>query len=292
MFFKQRAIKIILSTILVVVSRPGFLSASWWEMKRIPVPAHTHQVKEEHKKSKGVEFDLISYESTADTQTISDFYRKKFTQLGWEERNPFAAMSRILGGAVPGGMEQLSSGNLIFRKGMDLIVIRFTLEGPKTGYLLGKIKILPEAIKPLPDTFSPEKLNAQLKHEVAPVYPDAYLINLSEKTDSFIAAYFSRDNLKAITSFYKSQMSSYGWVLDKETPFKKIDYPFALPKGILNNKECPTCPEKEKSFLPRQVGAFTELTFSNSHKDSYKIYLFTPESLKHTIITVAYEKKK
>lgn len=278
-------------TILLVVSRPGFLSASWWEMKRIPVPAHTQPVKEDHKKSKGVEFDVISYQSTLDTKTICDFYRKKFKQWGWEERNPFSAMSRILGGTVSPDMEQLSSGNLIFRKGDELVVIRFILEGVKTGYLLGKIKILPEAIKPLPDTLLPPKLTAQLKYEVAPVYPGAYLINLSEKTDSFIAAYFSQDSQEAIASFYKSHMGSYGWALDKETPFKKIDYPFDLPKDILK-KDCPTCPEKAKGFSPRQVGAFSELIFSNSKKDSYKIYLFSPKSFNHTIITVAYEKKK
>jgi len=270
---KAKITGIIITIIFLLAINP--LDAAWWEMKGLPVPAHTEKIKDKNTKFEGAEFDVVYYTSTLNTQSIRDFYEKKLIKLGWQKSDPFAQLGNIPDIKVTPELTGLFGDALIFRKDNETIVIRFLSQGVKeTKYILTKNKLFLEKTVPI-DIASLPRPTFKLKHNNIPEYPDAELINLSEEQDYFGATYLSREDPLTVTKFYKNRLLSNNWNLIREHsptkiyPPKQPNYYKGLQLGVLefskaNGESCRICvahPILDESKITNQ-SSITYITIS------------------------------
>lgn len=299
----------ILKTLLLAVFCAGLclntLYAAWWESDAIPVPPDTRKFNEETRDAAGMKISTVYYESRLSAEEIKDFYLQELGRLDWRQ----SAMYRyILNSQEAAQMPQTAgflAGNLVFEKGEEMLLVnllpqeasgeqitRFTLSQWQNKFPAERRTAMPELLK-------------KPKKEVAPVYPGAYLVSLSESEASLRARYMSEGaSVEDIAEFYKQKMSGLGWFLESEEPVQKVDME-GYKKIISGQKEdCPTCPKREKTapaqpVILNQIDFFAgQMTFSDAKGDICQIVL-SRHSLpakaavgpEMTIISVRYEKK-
>jgi len=270
---KEKVTGIIIIILFLFAAAP--LEAAWWDMKGLPVPAHTQKLKDKNTKFEGAEFDVVYYTSTLDTQSIRDFYQNKLIKLGWQKSDPLAQMGNIPDIKVTPELTGLFGDALIFRKDNEMIVIRFLSQGKKeTKYILTKNKLFLEKDLPI-DIASLPRPTFKLKHNNIPAYPDAELINLTEEQDSFAATYLSREDPLTVAKFYRNRLLSNNWNLIRENsptkiyPPKQPNYYKGLQLGVLefskaNGESCKICvahPIPDESKITNQ-SSITYITIS------------------------------
>lgn len=274
----------------------GNAEAAWWDIKVLPVPPQTEQLKEKSRKSAHTEFDVSFYESRLGRREIVDFYRRRLIAEGWQERNPALEMGKISDLDVGGNIDSLTGSTLIFRRDNEMIVVRFIGEGTKTKYILGKNKISPAVIPPTPNMFSIQRSEASLRKEIAPRYPDAEMISASEEPSFQRLVYLSNAQPAVIADYYKGNMGAFGWKLEQDKPVQRIKYPEEAQNKDRRGS-CPACDKKINELMDHQGVEVKELGFINSAGETCHISVLkvipvekNSDVSNYTIITVAYEK--
>lgn len=301
MFSKLRfAVQMVL-IIFTLVLGVGMVEAAWWDQLRIPVPQNTQESKREKRMIAGIEFDFIYYSSALDAQSIEDFYRSGLANAGWTEKELMKEVNKMPGFQTDPAMAEILKHNLVFSKEDLQLIINFL---PSIANAAGKTKFSvcygkvgkPTEISQKED-FMP-RLLTKPKKDVAPVYPGANLVTLSEQPDFLRASYFTKDDIEAALAFYKANMFGYGWSLVGESPIKKRESRDFAVQNIPIEQYCPTC----KNNLPASIGSpellFGNLAFSNDAGDRCNIVVSQARStqaaapMEITTILVDYEKKK
>ncbi|MDD4907910.1 MAG: hypothetical protein PHJ00_02505 [Candidatus Omnitrophica bacterium] len=297
MFSRYKVARLSGLILLVMAMTAHPLYSAWWDRNTIPLPSGTEEIFQETRNISGTEFVLKYYTNSQDAKAISDFFRSKLTALDWKEKELLREMAQIPGLKVPASVEDILASNSIFEKGGETVMINFLPRGAvqdgKTRFTIARGNT--EAKKePGEDDFIP-RLSGKPKLDIAPVYPGAALISLSENTGFMRATYFSKDDIDKVGEFYKSKMLNYGWSLAEEKPLKKID-----SAGLDLSSVCPDCPKNEKiqqAIKPVDMEV-QELNFSNEAGDACIVALGVTgpkeavgDKLKNTTtIMVQYEK--
>ncbi|MFH0763274.1 MAG: hypothetical protein V1925_05245 [Candidatus Omnitrophota bacterium] len=282
----KNKIKLIVIMALIFYSATNLFNLFAQAGQEIPLPANTKELNTETRRLSGSVFDITLYSTSADIAQIKNFYRSRLAELGWQEQKLFD-FSNMPGVKVDAALAKNLNQNIAFEKGKEMLTISFIPnkgERGETVFSLAKGTLEPESGLTETD-FAPELL-ATPERDVAPLYPGAKLINLSERAATQVAVYYTADNIAPVASFYREKMGGYGWSLMGETPVKVVD-----------TAHCPNCPQDVKESV-KSVGALSqELNFSNKFGDRCKIGLFQvkPEKEKEAAITtiaVNYEENK
>lgn len=255
--------------------------ASWWDVsfwnKGLSVPADTQEVKREERMIAGNKFDFVYYASKSNIEVIKNFYRFKLKSMGWSEQELLRELKAMPGVKIDNPeVAQALERNLSFTKDEQQIIISFLPAQYSKDNLTrftvcyGKIS---KNLKDLQASDSLPRLLAKPKKEVAPDFPGASLITLSEADKALKASYSVKSDIEPVVDFYRENMRRYGWFLVNEKPIEK-----RIAGGA--------------SIELR----FAELKFSNSAQDRCNIMLSNagvPQgNLSITTILVDYEEKK
>jgi len=297
MLFRLRVMQLFGLILLAMAIKAPPLYSAWWEGNTIPLPSGAEEVFQETRNISGTEFVFKYYTSAQGAKEIGDFFRSKLPALDWKEKELLKEIKKIPNLKVPGPVENILALNSIFEKAGETIIINFLPQGAasdgKTRFTIarGKKKTTKEPGK---DDFIP-RLSGKPKLDIAPVYPDAALMTLSENASFMRVTYFSKDDMGKVGEFYKNKMLDYGWSLTEEKPLKKLD------SGRVDLSEvCPDCPKDKKiqqAIKPAQM-VVREFDFSNKNGDRCIVALAIAGSkqeigdkLKNaTTIMVQYEK--
>jgi hypothetical protein len=299
MFSRYKVARLSGFLLLIMSISAHYLYAAWWDRNTIPLPAGTEEVFQETRNISGSEFVLKYYASAQDAKGISDFFRSKLPALDWKEKELLKEMRQIPNLKIPGSLEDMLAMNSIFEKEGETIMINFLPQGAvqdgKTRFTIARGKTDAKR-EPGEDDFIP-RLAGKPKMDVAPVYPDAALIALSENSGFVRATYFVKDDIDKVSEFYKNKMLDYGWSLREEKPLKNLssgDFDFS--------SLCPDCPKDKKTqqaVKPVDM-AVSEFDFSNKEGDLCIVALTNAgpkqavaDKLKNTTtIMVQYEKAR
>lgn len=277
------------------------LNAAWWEKKDIPLPAGAEEARQETRRIGGSELIFTYYTTERENaDSIRSFYRMRLPDLGWKEKELIKDLQQLPNTQVNSALKNALDQNLMFEKGTDLLIINFMPEGAfndgKTRFAVARgnmdLKTVPADEKKL----MPELLTKP-KKEVAPVYPDAKLVNLSEDDNSSQASYYTKDDIEGVSKFYKEKMPSLGWNLAEEKPVKET---VNTANNLDMAKYCPNCPKDTNLDTASIKTKITELDFSNNKGDLCNIVISSQSSTQAqgslfgsmTIILVNYEGKK
>ena len=290
MFFRHKVAWLSGFLLLIMSISAHSLYAAWWDRNAIPLPAGTEEVFQETRNISGTEFVLKYYTSAQDTKGISDFYRLKLPALDWKEKELLKEMSQIPNLKIPGSVEDMLALNSIFEKEGEIVMINFLPRGAiqdgKTRFTIARGKTEAKKKPGAQEDFIP-RLSGKPKIDIAPVYPDAALIALSENAGFMRATYFAKENIERVKEFYKNKMLNYGWSLTEEKPLQKLD------SGEVDlSRLCPDCPKDKKTqqaVKPVDM-ALAELDFSNKERDLCIIALTDAGPKGTTTIMVQYEK--
>ncbi|MDD5431580.1 MAG: hypothetical protein PHO70_01115 [Candidatus Omnitrophica bacterium] len=292
---------------LFILSNLGTCFSAWWDNSYIPAPPETEQLRTQTKVFSGTEFKFTYYTSTQDEKSIKDFYKRELINLGWKEK-------QILDGLMGDKKEEIKEGstldlffdnNLIYEKDGKMLTVTFlpkeVRQQGRVDYSISigkpdfeKFKVSPQA-SPIP------KLMAKPQKNVAPVYPGAVLVSLSEKAEYLKAVYYTQDDIEKVMDYYKGKMPSSGWSLVDEVPITKTDYSKATEK-LWDLESCPTCQQGKIGFsqIMGEVW-FGELSYANQKSDTCKVGFINNAKAEggkqgylpgFTAIRVDYEKKK
>lgn len=255
--------------------------ASWWDVsswnKGLPVPADSQEVKREERMIAGNKFDFIYYAGKSNIEVIKNFYRFKLKSMGWSEQELLRQLKAMPGVKIDNlQVAQALERNLSFTKDEEQIIISF-LPAQYSKDNLTKFTVcygkISKNLKDLQASDSLPRLLAKPKKEVAPDFPGASLITLSEADKALKASYSVESDIEPVLDFYRENMRRYGWLLVNEKPIEK-----RIAGGT--------------SIELR----FAELKFSNSAQDRCNIMLSNagvPQgNLSITTILVDYEEKK
>lgn len=262
----------------------------------IPVPAAAEEIKTESRKISGSEFEFKYYSSNQGASQIKAFYRNTLATLGWKESRALESLGEMPGSQTMSAFEH----NLLFEKDGAIVIITFMPQGTyqdnKTRFTVAQGEADYKSPASL-DAFSPPELLTTPAKDVAPVYPGASLLSLSEPAGSSKAVYFSKDAIETVASFYKNKMPNYGWALMGETPPEKITSGDAANVSLA--QACPTCAQVGIDLTKPMELFLGELDFANSRGDTCKIGLSytlpAQEELKQltfTTIVVDYNEKR
>lgn len=305
MVYRQNK-KIFLAVFITIMLLFGVNSAyaAWWDIvslnKGLPVPSDTEEVKREERLIVGNKFDFIYYVSKSDITVIKNFYRSKLVASGWVEQELAQDLKQLPGVKINPDMEQTLGHNLSFSKDEEQLIISFLpsqySRDNKTRFTVCYGKIAKD-FKETQETPTLPALIDKPKKDVAPVYPEASLVALSEQAKSLKASYAVKSDIEDVLVFYKENMPGYGWSLVNEKP---IDRKTAGGLSGLDLEDCPSC----KNSLPAAGNAaielrFGQLDFSNQAGDRCSIMASNakspqgaPSPLSITTILVDYEEKK
>lgn len=288
-------------SIVILACAINTLNAAWWDKKDIPLPAGAEEARQETRRIGGSELTFTYYTTARENpDSIRSFYRLRLPDLGWKEKELAKDLQQVPNMQVNPALKSALEQNLMFEKGTDLLIINFMPEGAfndaKTRFAIARgtmdLNKAPTDEKKL----MPELLTKP-KKEVAPVYPDAKLVNLSEDDKSSQASYYTKDDIDGVSKFYKEKMPSLGWGLTEEKPVKEaVDTANNLDLA----KYCPDCP-KDTNLNPASIKTkITGLDFSNNKGEACSIVISNQSSAQvqgspfgsMTIILVSYESKK
>lgn len=268
------------------------------EMASVPLPPSAEEIRQEVKKIAGSAFTFNYYTSEQDTLTIKNFYRSTLSNLGWKEKEPLKDLAGVTNFQVNSSLADNLSLNLIFEKDDgQMLIINFLPQvassDGKTRFTIAEGKVDFKAQSTTQQDFVPELL-AKPKKDITPTYPGASLINLNEDATYLRAGYFTKDDIEAVSSFYKNNMPGYGWNLITEKPIQEVA---AAENNYDLYKYCPQCP-KDIGFDMKSIKTrLTELKFSNTNGDVCSIVVSTRSSAESgfdnmTVILVNYAEKK
>lgn len=281
MFCRNKNIYLAVFIMLNLLFGLNSAHASWWDVsswnKGMPVPTDTQEVKREERIITGNKFDFVYYASKSDIEVIKNFYRVKLKNTGWSEQELLRELKAMPQVKIDNlEMAQALERNLVFSKDEEQVIISFLPKQyskdnlTKFTVCYGKIaKNLSEAQA----ADSLPRLVATPKKEVAPNFPGASLVLLSEEAKTLKASYSVKSDIEPVVDFYRENMSRYGWVLVNEKPIEK-----RIAGGA--------------SIELR----FAELDFSNQAQDRCNIMVSNAGgpggNLSITTILVDYEEKK
>ena len=265
------------------------------------LPPKTEEVKTETRKFGGSWLECTYYLSSLSSEGVKDFYKRSLAKLGSTINDPLKKLSNISDFKVTSELSNMLSNNMVFERDGQTQIINVIperyFEDRKSRFVIcrGKVDYKNYPLSGGAEAILPE-LKASPKLNIAPLYPSAKLLNMSEDKGSLKAIYVSGDDIKRIEGFYEDKMPGYGWVLKEKKPIRWVgEKSFAGGKEDLS-RICPTCPPD--SARPANM-FYGELTFSNIEGDICGISLSTlsleGEDLKgmgFTNILVRYEKKK
>lgn len=298
MFLRNKVTVIILTVLFLTAIKINSLPAAWWQFNDIPVPANTEEVKKEKRELRGAELEVKYYLSSLSLEEVKNFYKQKLAAGGWTENELKKQVQSIPGTkeAMP-SLNSMMDNNVMYMKDNETFILTFVpagfLQDNRTRYTISKGNMAPKpGAESSADYIS--KLQAKPKKDVAPVYPGASLISLSEQEYSSRQTYFTKDDIDTVSAFFKEKMPGYGWWLVKEAPFKKLEY-----SGMDISQYCPSCAKNNASSdKPVEVwnGA---LDFSNKHGDVCRVVLSDVSPVKKslyatsmTTILIGYDEKK
>ncbi len=287
-------------TIFILACSINTLNAAWWERKNIPLPAGTEEARQETRRIGGSELIFTYYTTTQENaDSIRSFYRTRLPDLGWKEKELIKDLQQVPNLQVNSAFKNALEQNLMFEKGTDLLIINFMPEGAfndgKTRFAIAQGKMDLKNVPTDEKKLMPELLTKP-KKEVAPVYPDSKLVNLSEEDNSSQATYYTKDDIGAVSKFYKDSMPNLGWALAGEKPVQET-------ADTVNNldiaKYCPNCPKDTNFDIGSIKTKIAELHFSNYKGDVCNIVISNQSSAQAkvspfssmTIILVNYESK-
>lgn len=300
MSFRYKVLGLLSVAVASIAISLNPVKAAGWDKQAVPVPPDTEQVKKEVRRIAASEFDFTYYTSAQAPAKLKDFYRNTLTNSGWKEKTLLKDLEQIPNFQMQPGLSSALEQNLVFEKEGAMLIINFLPEGfykdQKTRFTLAQGKIDLESAASS-ERISPPELLTKPKKEVAPVYPGAALISLSEPAGALTAAYFTPDAINAVAAFYKAGMPNYGWFLIEEKVPEKIELPQTSKEEIA--KLCPACAEKA-SISPQAIEAWmAQLSFVNASHDTCKIVLSQvisgqagPVKMEMTTILVNYAEKK
>jgi len=294
MSFKHKLLAAMMITLVA-----NYALTAWAEAQFIPIPPNTEKVRQEARRISGSEFDFTYYTSSQEPGELKDFYRNNLANLSWQEKILSKDLGQIPGLQIEPALTSALEQNLIFEKEGAMLIINFLPEGiikdKKTHFTLAQGKMGSQSTPPT-GTISPPELLAKPKKEVAPVYPGAALISLSEPDNALTASYFTQEDINEVSAFYKAKMPDYGWSLVEEKAPERLDMPAVSKEDIV--KVCPSCAEKAGISTKNIEAWVAQLSFVNSRQDTCNIILSqvmvpveSADKIKTTTILVNYEKK-
>lgn len=300
MSFRHKFLGILSIIMIILAISLNPVNAAWWDKQGIPLPHDTEQVRQEARRISGSEFDFTYYTSSQEPGELKDFYRDTLANLGWQEKILSKDIEQIPGLQMQPALTSALEQNLIFEKEGATLIINFLPEGiikdQKTHFTLAQGKMGPQSTPPS-GTILPPELLAKPKKEVAPVYPGAALISLSEPDNALTASYFTQEDINEVSAFYKAKMPDYGWSLVEEKAPERLEMPAVSKEDIV--KVCPSCAEKAGISTKNIEAWVAQLSFVNSRKDTCNIILSqvmvpveSADKMKTTTILVNYAEKK
>jgi len=288
-------------SIVILACAINTLNAAWWDKKDIPLPAGVEEARQETRRIGGSELTFTYYTTAqGNADSVRSFYRMRLPDLGWKEKELIKDLQQVPNMQVNSSLKNALAQNLMFEKGTDLLIINFMPEGAfndaKTRFAIAQGKMDLKAVPSDQKKLMPELLTKP-KKEVAPVYPDSRLVNLSEADNSSQASYYTKGDIESVSKFYKEKMPNFGWALAEENPVKETT-------DTVNNldmaKYCPDCPKDTNLDAAAIKTKITRLDFSNNKGDLCNIVISSQSSAQAqgslfgsmTIILVNYESKK
>lgn len=299
MFFRYKLSALII--LFIFILGVGLLNAAERDEQAIPVPTDAEQTKTEDRMMQGSAFSFTYYTSSQDATSIKRFYRNQLPNLGWKEKKLAEDLSQIKGFKMDASFKGVLDQNLIFEKDTDMLMINFLPAGfakdGQTRFALSKGNV--NLDEELPEETNPSfALLTKPKKDVAPTYPGAALIYLSEPEHALRATYSAPADIEQVISFYKTKMVNYGWDLTEEKPLEKVEGADMGEYDIA--KHCPSCPKEATSLAGSLETWLAELNFSNQKGDTCNVVLSNVvstqgkdlEDLKMTTILVDYAEKE
>ena len=281
MCFRYKVLGILSIAVAALTISLSPIKAAAEDKQAIPVPPNTEQVKKEARRIAASEFDFTYYASAQPAGQLKDFYRLRLTNSGWKEKTLLKDLEQIPGLQMePALRSSLGQNMMMFEKEGVTLIINFLPEGvfpdQKTRFTVAQGKIGLQSA-PSADTIPPIELLAKPHKEVAPTYPGAALISLSEPAGALTATYFTQDDINAVAAFYKNKMPNYGWSLVEEKAPEKL----------------------EMSQTSNMESWMAQLSFVNANQDTCNIILSQaisgqagPAKMEMTTILVNYAEKK
>lgn len=305
MSFRYKVLGVLSIAVAALTISLNPVKAAAEDKQALPVPPHTQQVKKEARRIAAAEFDFTYYTSAQAPTKLKDFYRHTLANSGWKEKTLLKDLEQIPDFQMQPGLSSALEQNLLFEKEGATLIINFLPGGfyrdQKTRFTLAQGKIDLESAG-VTEMISLPELLTKPKKEVAPTYPGAALISLSEPAEALTAAYFTPDDINKVSAFYKARMPNYGWSLIEEKAPEKIEMPQTSKEEIV--KLCPACAEKA-SISPQGIEAWmAQLSFLNASHATCNILLSRvisgeaaageaeAEKMEMTTILVNYAEKK
>jgi len=290
-------IAVILGCVFIFSAGVNKLYAAWWDKTdlSVPVPPGTEEVSKEARKILNSEIEVSYYKSNLSIEEIRSFYLSRLPNLGWREKEFLKPDNQRPDMNLDYTGNEVLGQNLVFEdnNGQMLIIIFIpggVLSDARTSFSIQRGKIDISRVD-LPETGLVSELVAKPKKDVVSTYPQSSLMTLSETERFQKATYFSKDDIDAVSGFYKRDMRRYGWFLVNEHLPRKI-------KQDLGKDDCPDCEEGDNAPVSIEVW-ISELFFANKKGDKCNIILSRiisdaslPENLDVTTIVVDYEKKE
>lgn len=299
--FGRCSIRVVMIMAAVLTLSVNTLNAAWWEGKDVPVPWGAEEAYQETRRIAGSNFVFTYYRTTQDSvDTIKAFYRSRLANSGWKKREILNELRQVPNVPLDISFGNALEQNLMFEKDTDVLIINFMPEGAfndgKTRFSVAKGKIDFKNV-PIDKEQLVPALIAKPKKEVAPVYPGASLISLSETDNSSLQGYYTQDDIETAIIFYKENMPNKGWALVGEKPVQET---FAASGNLDLAKHCPNCTQFSGLGSSSIKNKVAELHFSNASKDTCDI-VFSNQSSElmkaipfssMTVVMVNYEEEK
>ena len=242
------------------------LYAAWWDLNRIPVPHQTEAVQNREPELSSGSFEVIYYISALSREEIRDFYLKRLTDEGWQQKKPLEELSKISAPGLLPMASQSFSDCLIFERDQETIIVRLTSlrnrstrKDYNTNYIVSRHKRgeVESAYYPIEMTI-PES-EQKLPPGLLPDYPGATLVGVTQEGGQLYAAYHSTDGIQRISSYYTDQMPVYGWQLESES-------------GV---EDCPECQKNNRYQGKTKVSALAQQNYINQEGGTCYIAIST-----------------
>lgn len=280
------------------------LAYAEWGVQSIPVLPDAKEEMKQNRTMAGLEFVFTFYSSNSNSSSIKDFYRNRLPPLGWKENDLLKNLGSLPGIKIPEQAAGMLEQNLVFEKDKEKLIITFlpsnVYKDTKTRFTIARGSMDLEKVNPENNLIP--KIGDKPKKEIAPVYPGASLMALSEDVNFQQAQYAVEDDINKVIDFYKAKMPNYAWILAKEFPIQRTTYD---KQKIDFSKYSPDCPVITDSTKMPQ-GEKAELIFSKNNGETCKIVFFrmipgrspgvgsngrTFDYGNFTVMVVQYEKK-
>lgn len=278
---QKQFFKLIIVTIALWVAAANTpVSAASRDTQKALLPPDAEVVTKEQRKMQGSAFDFTFFTTNLGPGSVKDFYRQRLASSGWKEKDPMKDASALPGFQIPPELAGLMGNNVIFEKGEQKIIINILPAGyspdnkTRCIYASGKHDFEKKASD---DDFVPS-LMRKPKKEVAPVYPGASLIELSEEKDSMKATYFVPTDIETALTFYQINMGDFGWTLTEEAPLNTREFPEYELSTV-----CPTCPKDMKADLSGYKSKYAVLGFKTDKAETCRIVFSSVVNDKETL---------